>query len=150
LNASALRDADGNVIGAICILRDMRAYETSARSAGVASRASGEDPRAEKFEEVVVGRELKMIALEKEVEKLQREVERLKAEQGPNVTLDTRHEPSPDANVHRRETDQRRRAFVHIMGDLRDTTERMQRREQEHRESKNNSYRRPSSPHSVN
>src|SRR6266516_4461372 len=27
LNASALRDADGNVIGAIGILRDMRAYE---------------------------------------------------------------------------------------------------------------------------
>ena len=36
----------------------------------------------EKFEEVVVGRELKMIALEKDVEKLQREVERLRAEVG--------------------------------------------------------------------
>jgi polyhydroxyalkanoate synthesis regulator phasin len=35
----------------------------------------------EKFEEVVVGRELKMIALEKEVEKLEREVIQLKAEQ---------------------------------------------------------------------
>jgi uncharacterized protein (DUF3084 family) len=33
----------------------------------------------EKFEEVVVGRELKMIALEKELENLQRENEKLKA-----------------------------------------------------------------------
>jgi hypothetical protein len=34
----------------------------------------------EKFEEVVVGRELKMIALEKDLETLQRENERLKTE----------------------------------------------------------------------
>jgi hypothetical protein len=33
----------------------------------------------EKFEEVVVGRELKMIALEKELESLRKEAERLKA-----------------------------------------------------------------------
>ena len=33
----------------------------------------------EKFEEVVVGRELKMIALEKELEDLRRETEKLKA-----------------------------------------------------------------------
>ena len=33
----------------------------------------------EKFEEVVVGRELKMIALEKELENFQRENEKLKA-----------------------------------------------------------------------
>jgi hypothetical protein len=31
----------------------------------------------EKFEEVVVGRELKMIALEKEIENLKRELEKL-------------------------------------------------------------------------
>jgi hypothetical protein len=31
----------------------------------------------EKFEEVVVGRELKMIALEKEIENLKRQLERL-------------------------------------------------------------------------
>ena len=36
----------------------------------------------EKFEEVVVGRELKMIALEKELEKLQREMTALKSESG--------------------------------------------------------------------
>jgi hypothetical protein len=34
----------------------------------------------EKFEEVVVGRELKMIALEKELENLQAEVQTLKAD----------------------------------------------------------------------
>jgi hypothetical protein len=34
----------------------------------------------EKFEEVVVGRELKMIALEKELESLQQEVEKHRAE----------------------------------------------------------------------
>jgi hypothetical protein len=34
----------------------------------------------EKFEEVVVGRELKMIALEKDLETLQQENERLKTE----------------------------------------------------------------------
>ena len=83
LNASALRDPSGKVIGAIGILRDMREYLKVVRDL--------EDSKAElqekildleKFEEVVVGRELKMIALEKEVEKLQREVERLKAALG--------------------------------------------------------------------
>jgi hypothetical protein len=36
----------------------------------------------EKFEEVVVGRELKMISLEKELESLQREVEKLRGSGG--------------------------------------------------------------------
>src|SRR4051794_19060569 len=83
LNASALRDPDGNVIGAIGILRDMRAYERVVRDLEE-SKAELQDKiqDLEKFEEVVVGRELKMIALEKEVEKLQREVERHKAELG--------------------------------------------------------------------
>jgi PAS domain S-box-containing protein len=83
LNASALRDPDGNVIGAIGILRDMRAYEKVVRDL---EQSKGELQEKisdlEKFEEVVVGRELKMIALEKEVEKLQREVEKLRAELG--------------------------------------------------------------------
>jgi PAS domain S-box-containing protein len=79
LNASALRDPEGSVIGAIGILRDMRAYEKVLHDL--------EDSKAElqekildleKFEDVVVGRELKMIALEKEVEKLQKEAETLK------------------------------------------------------------------------
>src|SRR5947208_945132 len=81
LNASALRDPDGTVIGAIGILRDMRAYERVVRDL----RASQGELQEkildlEKFEEVVVGRELKMIALEKEVESLRQQNERMKAE----------------------------------------------------------------------
>ena len=77
LNASALRDPDGKVIGAIGILRDMREYEQVVRDL---EKSKGELQEKildlEKFEEVVVGRELKMIALEKELEGLQREVGR--------------------------------------------------------------------------
>src|SRR3989475_1033 len=80
LNASALRDPDGSVIGAIGILRDMRAYEQVVRDLQQ-SKAELQEKilDLEKFEEVVVGRELKMIALEKELESLRKEVERLKA-----------------------------------------------------------------------
>jgi PAS domain S-box-containing protein len=80
LNASALRDADGNVIGAIGILRDMRAYEEVVRDLEQ-SRSELQEKilDLEKFEEVVVGRELKMIALEKELEGLQLEVSKLRA-----------------------------------------------------------------------
>jgi PAS domain S-box-containing protein len=83
LNASALRDPDGNVIGASGILRDMRAYEKVVRDLEESQAALQEKILdLEKFEEVVVGRELKMIALEKEGEKLRTEVERLEAEVG--------------------------------------------------------------------
>src|SRR6201997_4742957 len=66
LNASALRDTDGKVIGAIGILRDMREYEKVVRDLEE-SKAELQEKilDLEKFEEVVVGRELKMIALEK-------------------------------------------------------------------------------------
>ena len=79
LNASALRDADGKVIGAIGILRDMRAYEKVVRDLQESkSELQEKILDLEKFEEVVVGRELKMIALEKEVENLKRELERVR------------------------------------------------------------------------
>jgi PAS domain S-box-containing protein len=83
LNASALRDQDGNVIGAIGILRDMREYLKVVRDLEE-SKAELQDKilDLEKFEEVVVGRELKMIALEKEAEKLRTEITHLKAESG--------------------------------------------------------------------
>ena len=86
LNASALRDQDGNVIGAIGILRDMREYLKVVRDLEE-SKAELQDKilDLEKFEEVVVGRELKMIALEKEAEKLRREVGQLKGELGSRV-----------------------------------------------------------------
>jgi PAS domain S-box-containing protein len=77
LNASALREPDGVVIGAIGILRDMREYEKVVRDLEE-SKAELQDKilDLEKFEEVVVGRELKMIALEKEIEKLRHELDR--------------------------------------------------------------------------
>ncbi|MEX2464438.1 MAG: PAS domain-containing protein [Gaiellaceae bacterium] len=81
LNASALRDPDGKVIGAIGILRDMRAYEQVVRDL---EQSKGELQEKildlEKFEEVVVGRELKMIALEKELETLRAHAEQVEKE----------------------------------------------------------------------
>ncbi|MFN8636762.1 MAG: PAS domain-containing protein [Chloroflexota bacterium] len=83
LNASALRDQDGNVIGAIGILRDMREYLKVVRDLEE-SKAELQEKilDLEKFEEVVVGRELKMIALEKEAEKLRNENAQAKASLG--------------------------------------------------------------------
>src|SRR5204862_205680 len=80
LNASALRDPDGSVIGAIGILRDMRAYERVVRDLQQ-SKAELQEKilDLEKFEEVVVGRELKMIALEKELDTLRQELGKAQA-----------------------------------------------------------------------
>src|SRR5437667_166026 len=78
LNASALRNPDGKVIGAIGILRDMREYEHVVHDLETSkSELQEKILDLEKFEEVVVGRELKMIALEKELESLRKEVARL-------------------------------------------------------------------------
>ncbi len=75
LNASALRDPEGKVIGAIGILRDMRAYELVVRDLEESKTELQEKILdLEKFEEVVVGRELKMIALEKELDGLRQEL----------------------------------------------------------------------------
>src|SRR3989442_503987 len=80
LNASALRDPDAKVIGGIGILRDMREYEQVVRDLEKSKRELQEKILdLEKFEEVVVGRELKMIALEKELESLRKELGRTKA-----------------------------------------------------------------------
>src|SRR5438034_889461 len=73
LSASALRDPYGKVIGAIGILRDMREYEQVVRDLEKSkSELQEKILDLEKFEEVVVGRELKMIALEKELESLRK------------------------------------------------------------------------------
>jgi PAS domain S-box-containing protein len=84
LNASALRDVEGNVIGAIGVLRDMRAYEAVVHDLERSKTELQEKILdLEKFEEVVVGRELKMIALERELEQLQAEVDKTKRGQEP-------------------------------------------------------------------
>ena len=81
LNASALRDPDGRVIGAIGVLRDMRAYEQVVRDLEQSKTELQEKILdLEKFEEVVVGRELKMIALEKELDSLRQELTTLRGE----------------------------------------------------------------------
>jgi PAS domain S-box-containing protein len=83
LNASALRDVDGKVIGAIGILRDMRAYEQVVRDLQESQAELQEKILdLEKFEEVVVGRELKMIALEREIERMKLELEKARAQNG--------------------------------------------------------------------
>ena len=83
LNASALRDSDGRVIGAIGILRDMRAYESVVRDLEQSkSELQEKILDLEKFEEVVVGRELKMIALEKEIEHLKQDMAKDRYERG--------------------------------------------------------------------
>ena len=83
LNASALRDPEGNVIGAIGILRDMRAYEQVVRDLEQSKTELQEKILdLEKFEEVVVGRELKMIALEKDIESLRQELVSLRPPSG--------------------------------------------------------------------
>lgn len=71
LNASAWRDPDGRIIGAIGILRDMTEYARMLQDLQE-SRSQLQDKihDLEKFEEVVVGRELKMIELEKEIDRL--------------------------------------------------------------------------------
>src|SRR5499426_4643593 len=83
LNASAVRAPDGKVIGAIGILHDMRGYERAMRDLQESKTALQEKILdLEKFEEVVVGRELKMIALEKELEGLRQELEELRGDKG--------------------------------------------------------------------
>src|SRR5438132_267904 len=88
LNASALRAPDGKVIGAIGVLHDMRDFESALRDP---QRPNAELQEKildlEKFEEVVVGRELKMIALEKELESLRQELEKLRGERGRSEWL---------------------------------------------------------------
>src|SRR5437870_4275697 len=80
LNAAALRDADGALIGAIGVLRDMREYEQVVRDLEQSKTELQEKILdLEKFEEVVVGRELKMIALEKELESVRKEAGRPRA-----------------------------------------------------------------------
>ncbi len=71
LNASALRDQDGRIIGAIGVLRDMTAHDAMVRDLEQSRGSLIEKIRElERFEQAVIGRELKMIAMEKEIARL--------------------------------------------------------------------------------
>src|ERR671925_115054 len=144
LNASALRDSDGNVIGAIGVLRDMRAYEQVVRDLEQ-SKAELQEKilDLEKFEEVVVGRELKMIALEKELESVKEELSRALLHimgdlHDSNRKLGDQRKAMlhilKDANETNLKLADSRKAMIHIMGDLRETTQEIERREQELRD----------------
>src|SRR3989454_477834 len=79
-NISALPLPDALPICAIGILRDMRELDQVVRDLEKSkSELQEKILDLEKFEEVVVGRELKMIALEKELESLRKELGRLRA-----------------------------------------------------------------------
>src|SRR5919109_961370 len=144
LNASALRDSEGNVIGAIGVLRDMRAYEQVVRDLEQ-SKAELQEKilDLEKFEEVVVGRELKMIALEKELESVKEELSRALLHimgdlHDSNRKLGDQRKAMlhilKDANETNLKLADSRKAMIHIMGDLRETTQEIERREQELRD----------------
>jgi PAS domain S-box-containing protein len=86
LNATAWRDADGRMIGAIGILRDMRAFEQVVQDLERSKNELQEKiNELEKFEEAVVGRELKMIQLERELGRMRGRREELLGENEPLV-----------------------------------------------------------------
>jgi PAS domain S-box-containing protein len=78
LNASALRNFEGQVIGAIGILRDMRAYYQVMKDLEASKSELQEKVLdLERFEQAVIGRELRLIEVQKENEALRQELERL-------------------------------------------------------------------------
>jgi PAS domain S-box-containing protein len=103
-NASVYRDVNGNVLGVFASARDVtetrRAMLETAQKEAEAKiaeqRAREEQQRAreldrlaelERFQKLTVGRELKMIALKKEIEELKREVEQLRPVPSPERAL---------------------------------------------------------------
>jgi len=72
-NASIYRDERGNVLGIFCVARDITAQKLA--EAQVAVQRSKELERLaelERFQNLVVGRELRMIELKKEIEELKK------------------------------------------------------------------------------
>jgi PAS domain S-box-containing protein len=91
-NASVYRDAKGNVLGVFAAARDV----TAQKEAEITDQRAREEQRAreldrlaelERFQKLTVGRELKMIALKKEVEELKREAEHLRPVRSPERSL---------------------------------------------------------------
>ncbi len=94
-NASVYRDVKGNVLGVFAAARDVTAQK-EAEAKIAEQRAREEQQRAreldrlaelERFQKLTVGRELKMIALKKEIEELKREVEHLRPVRSPERAL---------------------------------------------------------------
>jgi PAS domain S-box-containing protein len=93
-NASVYRDVKGNVLGVFAAARDVTAQKEA--EGKIAEQRAREDQRAreldrlaelERFQKLTVGRELKMIALKKEIEELKREVERQRPLPSPERAL---------------------------------------------------------------
>jgi PAS domain S-box-containing protein len=91
-NASVYRDEKGNVLGVFAAARDV----TAQKEAEIADQRVREEQRAqelerlaelERFQKLTVGRELKMIALKKEIEELKREVGHLRPARSPERAL---------------------------------------------------------------
>src|SRR2546428_769616 len=111
LNASALRDPDGKVIGAIGILRDMREYAQVVRD-------------LEKSQSVLHV----LAAAEHDRRRLARQTERLDNSRRAVLHI------LQDSHKDKLRLEASRKAMIHIMGDLRETTAEVQRREQELRD----------------
>jgi len=113
----------------------MREYEQVVCDLEVKSELQEKILDLEKFEEVVVGRELKMIALEKELESLRKgvggrgrpEADCDAGDRGNDVSRQSGNaggcegrEPTPrasgDLEIRLRKRDEQRRAMLHIMG----------------------------------
>jgi PAS domain S-box-containing protein len=82
-NASVYRDVKGNVLGVFAAARDVTAQKEA--EGKITEQRAREDQRAreldrlaelERFQKLTVGRELKMIALKKEIEELKRQLVR--------------------------------------------------------------------------
>jgi PAS domain S-box-containing protein len=91
-NASVYRDAKGDVLGVFAAARDV----TAQKEAEVADQQTREEQRSreldrladlERFQKLTVGRELKMIALKKEIGELKRELEHMRPVRSPERTL---------------------------------------------------------------
>jgi len=74
-NRSVLRDADGNVVGILCVIRDMREMKKLIEELEKSrDELQTKVKELEEFQDLAVGRELKMIELKKEIENLKEQL----------------------------------------------------------------------------
>src|SRR5437773_2452102 len=134
LNASALRDPDGTVIGAIGILRaQVEALEHRLRQRDAQRRALlhilGD---LNEFNKRLAHQRKAMLHIladyEQDRRRLARQTERLDNSRRALLHI------LQDSHQDKRKLEDSRKAMIHIMGDLRETTAEMQRREQELRD----------------